>query len=113
MFHKLSPLSHLDIGTSSAGAQGPGHLVTASLAHMLHLTICCLLGHISGDTRGLSHCHTLLLLAILILDVGLLFTTLLPVGGVAGLLSHVLGLVGEDNVAFLFVDFLTNPEGEG
>ena len=110
MFHKLSPPSHLNIATSSAGAQGPGHLVTASLAHMLHLTICCLLGHISGDTRGLSHCHTLLLA---ILDVGLLFTALLPVGGVAGLLSHVLGLVGEDNVAFLFVDFLTNPEEGG
>ena len=108
MPHKLSPWSHLDIGTSSAGAEGPGHLVTACLAHMLHLTICCHLGHISGNTRGLSHCHTLLL-AILILDVA----TLLPVGGVAGLLCHLLRLVGEHNVAFLFVDFLTNPEGEG
>ena len=73
---------------------------------MLHLTICRPLGDVPGHTRGVAHCHTLLLL---ILGVILRVVALLPVGGVAGLLSHVLGLVREDNVAFLLVDFLTNP----
>ena len=75
---------------------------------MPHLTICHPLDDVPGDTRGVAHCHTLLL-AILVLGV----VTLLPVGGVASLLGHVLCLVREDNVAFLLVEFLTNPEGEG
>ena len=75
---------------------------------MLHLTICRPLGDVPGHTRGVAHCHTLLLL-ILLLGVILGVVALLPVGGVARLLRHVLGLVREDNVAFLLVDFLTNP----
>ena len=74
---------------------------------MLHLTICRPLGDVSGHTRGVAHCHTLLLL--LVLGVILRIVALLPVGGVARLLSHILSLVREDNVAFLLVDFLTNP----
>ena len=76
---------------------------------MLHLTICRPLGDVPGHTRGVAHCHTLLLLVLLVFDVILGVVALLPVGGVARLLSHVLSLVREDNVAFLLVDFLTNP----
>ena len=79
---------------------------------MPHLTICHPLDDVSGDTRGVAHCHTLLL-GLLVLDVVLGVVTLLPVGGVASLLCHVLRLVREHNVAFLLVEFLTNPEGEG
>ena len=79
---------------------------------MLHLTICRPLGDVPGHTRCVTHCHTLLL-GLLVLDGLLGLVTLLPVRGVTRLLCHVLRLVREDNVAFLLVEFLTNPEGEG
>ena len=83
---------------------------------MPHLTICHPLDDVPGDTRGVAHCHALLLGILVldgVLDVVLGVVTLLPVGGVASLLGHVLCLVREDNVAFLLVEFLTNPEGRG
>ena len=79
---------------------------------MLHLTICRPLGAVPGHTRGVAHCHALLL-GLLVLDAVLGVVTLLPVGGVTSLLCHVLCLVREDNVAFLLVEFLTNPGGRG
>ena len=110
---KIFIVTHLYEATACIGAERLRYIVTSSNCYMFgsSLTICCLFGMISCDTRGVRNCHTSLLNLLLDIIVISCFTRF-SIRPVASFFCYISGLFSEDNVAFFVVEIFTDPGTE-